>query len=261
MATRDQQRGEQSGAAPADSRLKWHTLGTLIDRVDGAFERRVVSRPAMVVLVELFAGLGWTRACVEKIVDGDWWRGEVVQEFVADHQGSGLPWYEGLQERMVDSAPVAVALGVLAVEVVIAVCLVTGRRLVLAVGLGIGLLMQFLLAGAVNPAVFYLVFHAALGLWLVERVAPSKRLLTALRGATVLCVVVVALTLPFAKTMAPADAIEDPALVAAAWGTCLAISLTGARRRLRRRYLAATTIDLRDVGAEHEVLRRRAGGI
>lgn len=261
MATRDPQRGEQRGATPVDSRLKWHTLGTGIDRADVVFDRRVGSRPAMVVLIELFAGLGWTRACVEKIVDGDWWRGQVVHEFVADHQGAGLPWYEGLQERVVDSAPVAVALGVLTVEVVIAVCLVTGRRMVLAVGLGIGLLMQFLLAGAVNPAVFYLVLHSALGLWAVERLEPSTRLLASLRSAAVLCIVMVAATLPFAKSMSPADAIEDSALVTAAWGTCLAISLVSARRRLRRSYLAAITVDLRDVGAEHEVFRRRAGGI
>ncbi len=247
MARRELQRSERNDATPAEPRPWVNTLGMLVDRADGAFERRVVSRPSMVVLIELFAGLGWTRACVEKIVDGDWWRGEVVREFAADHQGLGLPWYEGLQERLVDFAPVAVALGVLAVEVVIAVCLVAGRRLVLAVGLGIALLMQFLLAGAVNPAVFYLIFHSALGLWAVERLEPSKRLLASLRGAALLCIVVVAVTLPFARTMAPAEVIEDPALVVAAWGTCSAISLVGARRRIRRRYLEVTTIDLRDV--------------
>ncbi len=248
MATRSQQGSELIGTRSDASRIIGRFLGSFVDQIDDVFERRVVSRPPMVVLIETFAALGWSRACAEKVVDGRWWRGQSVREFVIEHQGLGLHWYEDVLARIVGASPEAVALIVLVAEITIATCLLTGRRYVLAIGLGTALLLQFLLAGAVNPAVFYLIFHSALGLWVVEQLSSTRQVLTWLRGAVALCVVVVAATLPFAATAAPAKVVHDPALVASAWGTCLGISLLGARRRARRRYLAAT-IDLRVVAA------------
>jgi len=220
-------------------------LGAMVDRVDAGFEARVVSRPAMVVLIELFAGLGWARAVAEKVIERDWWTGRSVADFVAEHQEQSMPWYGSFIEGLVDTVPVGVAVLVLLVEVTLAGCLLTGRRLELAAWLGSALLLQFLFAGATNPAVFYLIFHAALGLWAVERRTPTRRLLAGLRWTGWACVLLVLAMLPFTETVSPAGAIDDPALVAAAWAGCVAVATAGARRRLRRRYIETTTIDLR----------------
>ena len=219
--------------------------GAVVDRVDAAFESRVATRSAAVVLIELFAGLGWARACVEKMIDGRWWRGETVQAFVAEHRGDGIAWYRPAVEGLVEVVPIGVASIVLIIEASLAVCLLRGRRLELVAVVGCGLLLQFLLAGATNPAVFYLVFHAALGLWAVEQRAPTPQLLAGLRWALGGCALLIVTTLPFAKAAAPAGAINDPALVASAWAGCVAVTALGARRRIRRRHLEAVTIDLR----------------
>ena len=233
------------------SRNRWRSVGALVDRLDAVFERRVVSRPAAIVLVELFAGLGWLRAGIEKLIDRDWWTGETIRSFVAEHRDDRLDWYGSFLDAVVEVIPLGVAVGVLAAEMVIAYCLLLGRRLPLAVGLGSALLLQFLFAGATNPAVFYLIFHGLLGIWAVEQLAPSTAVLAGVRWATLGCLAVMLASIPFARAAAPAEAIDDPALVASAWAGCLAVSLVGARRRIRRRYIEATTIDLRLRSAEH----------
>ena len=227
------------------SQAAFAAVGATVDWLDAAFERRVVSRPAMVVLVELFAGIGWSRACAEKLLDGQWWTGSTVQQFVAEHHDSSLAWYRPVIEPLADTVPVGVAFAVLALEIVIAACLLTGRRTGFAAVVGCVLLLQFLLGGATNPAVFYLIFHAALGLWVVEGLTPDRRVLVRLRWTVLACALLVVLTLPFVSTASPATVIDDPAWVASSWAACVAIATAGAHRRIRRRHLEAATLDLR----------------
>ncbi len=184
------------------------------------------SRPFKIVLfpVRLFLALGWLRAGAAKVIDGEWWRGDYLVQFLDDHVDVMLPFLTGTVATLESPIGVLVALGVLIGEFVIAACLVTGRKLRPALWLACVLNVSFVMYGAVNPSAFYLVLQMTLLLALTAtRPAPPLRnaiIEIGFWGALAL------LTLPFVTTMHPAYVIDDPAIMLATLAVLRAGTLT-----------------------------------
>lgn len=67
---------------------------------------------ALLVPLRLFVGLGWLRACAEKIIDPGWRDGSSLATFLSGHVSAGdvaFPWYEFLiaQVFLPHAAPLA----------------------------------------------------------------------------------------------------------------------------------------------------------
>ncbi len=174
--------------------------------------------------LRLFLALGWLRAGAAKVIDGEWWSGEYLAQFLDDHAESMLPFLTGTTATLESPLGALVALGVLIAEFVIAGCMVTGRRLRPALWLACALNVSFVVYGAVNPSAFYLVLQMTLLLALTTaRPAPLRRSAIteiALWGALGM------LMLPFVTTMHPAAVIEDPAIMLATLAVLRAGTLT-----------------------------------
>lgn len=193
------------------------TRRSALDRLDGL--------PSWVVLTELFIGLGWLRAVAEKLIEPAWWRGDVLEQFIADRTDMTLGWYGPFLATVVlPLAPLAAVIVVVG-QLVAGVSLVTGRRLTVGLTVGMFLNLHFMAAGAVTPSAFYLLGQGALALWLCER-AVSRSRARALRVAAGVAAFAVGVNIPFISTLHPAHVIEDPAIMFAFGGalatlTCL----------------------------------------
>ena len=191
------------------------------DRVDG--------QPAWVVLTSLFIGLGWLRAAAEKLIDPQWWRGEALEQFVAEHADTTLGWYEPFLDSVVlPLAPVIAAVVVLG-QLIAGVSFVTGRRLTVGLTIGMFLNAHFMAAGAVTPSAFYLLGQGALALWLCEGTATRSRT-RALQIAAAVGAFAAGLNVPFISTLHPAEVIEDPAVMFAFTGALAALTCLLAAR-------------------------------
>ena len=190
-----------------------------------------LDQPAWSVMIQVFIGLGWLRAATEKIIDPRWWTGETLSLFLADHSGAGVGWYEPLINLAVDPQLVMVALTVIALQIVAGVTLLTGRHL--SVGLAVGMFMNvhFVAAGAVNPSAFYLLAQGAVALWLAEQGrARALQRLQAMAGAGVFLAL---LSVPFIRTIHPAEVIDDPAIMLVTGGLLAAMCCEIAHQRCR----------------------------
>ncbi len=173
---------------------------------------RALSAPAWVFLIQLFIGLGWLRAAAEKLIDPGWWTGDVLVGFVAAQQDSVLQWYAPFLNSVVVPAAPLIAFLVLAAQLLAGLCLVSGRRLSLGLGVGIVMNLSFMAAGAVTPSVFYLLAQGAVLLWMAER-NWSPQMTLRLHDAAVASLFLIGLNVPFISTIDPAEVIEDPALM------------------------------------------------
>ena len=190
-------------------------------------------RPGWVLLVEFFIGLGWLRAAVEKTIDPSWWSGETIAAFVDDHTGHGVAWYDPIATEVWLPFADSLAPVVLGLQLIAAATLLSGRQVGLGLALGMFLNLHFVLAGAVDPSVFYLVCQGALALHLLERRrdAGSREVLELLNvGAVVLFCA----TAPMARTLHPADVIDDPAVVLATFGVLVFLTTAAVLARGQR---------------------------
>lgn len=193
-----------------------------------AVGRHLVARfrsvPLFVVYPQLFLGIGWLRAAAAHGLDPGWWSGEEVAEFSRRQMNDALPFYRPFLEHVVAAMPGITAVVVLASQLVIGVALVLNHR-PWAFALGGALLnLQFILAGQVNPSVFYIVTAMTVVLWTMAVEVPARRSYDIAVRSTVLAVVVTVLCLPFARTLQPGSVIADPALVMVLLATLLAAS-------------------------------------
>ncbi len=186
---------------------------TLVDSVRRQVADRL-RRPGWVLLVELFIGLGWLRTAVEKLVDPSWWSGETITLFVTDHAGSGVAWYDPVAAEVWLPFADSLAPVVLGLQLLAAATMLSGRHVGLGLTVGMFLNLHFVLAGAVDPSIFYLVCQGALALHLLERRrdSGSQEVLELLNlgGIALFCA-----TAPMARTLHPANVIDDPAVVLA----------------------------------------------
>lgn len=195
--------------------------------------QQVQSTPAWVVLVQLFIGLGWARAAVEKVVDGRWWSGEVIVGFVSTHDGDSLAWYRPFLDLVVGPNAAAFALLVVALQLFAAATLLSNRRVGLGLAVGMFLNLHFVLAGAVEPSIFYLICQGALGLRLLE-VGQAKRSTSGMLDAIdVSCLSLAMLSAPLISTLHPAEVIEDPAIIVVTFAALLLAANAALRSRLR----------------------------
>lgn len=212
-------------------------IGKSLDRINALFDRRLASRPSWVVLAELFLGMGWLRAAIAKIFDPDWWAGQAVADFAADHEPNTIGWYRPILEHLILAQPAAWAAVVLVLELAIAAALLTCRRIGVGLAVAIFLNVNFLLIGSPNPSVFYLMLQLGLVLWFLETSSAPATSLPWLRRLTVTGLVLAILCVPYMRTMDPQLVIDDPALVLGMWAGCGAIAAMVARRRVRREKL------------------------
>lgn len=180
-------------------------------RLADAATRRIDGTRTWILVVELFLGLGWARAFVEKLIDPAWWSGDALRSFVTDHDGMALDWFEPLLTGVVVPLAVPVSLVVLVLEGVAAVSFLTGRHRSVGLASGVVLNLTFLAAGAVNPSAFYLVLQGALAVTLVERSDADLR--RALFGVEVVVLTTAVMSATSIRTVHPARVIEDAAVM------------------------------------------------
>ncbi len=188
--------------------------------------------PSWVVLIQAFIGLGWLRAGVEKAISLDWWTGAELEAFVAEQSAMTLGWYEPFLQWFVLPAAPFVAAVVMVAQFAVAAGLLTGRRVGLALGVGMFLNLHFIAAGAVTPSVFYLLSQGALALWMAER-SSRRETQFALEATGASSVALAVAHVPWIETLAPAEVIHDPAIMLATAGGLAAVGCALARERLR----------------------------
>ena len=188
--------------------------------------QRIKGIPSWVLLTQLFIGLGWLRAAVEKIVDPEWWDGTTIGAFIATNYQQTLGWYRPLIDNVIGPNAEIVAVLVVVAQLVIAASLLSARRIGFGLGLGIFLNLNFLVIGAVNPSVFYLLAQGSLALWLAESVFPggttfandvngvlAKRVSRSLSAAAFGAYALAAMSIPYIRKVEPSEIMRDPAIM------------------------------------------------
>lgn len=226
-------------------------LGPAYDRLDDWFDRAIASMPANIVVAQLFLTMGWTRSAAEKIVSSSWWTGNDLTDFVVDHERHAVGWFAEILHAVVLPSPALWASVVLGIEILIVIGLVMPKRRTFALLTAVGLNIVFVLAGATNPSVFYLVLELSLVLWISEYGAAAansaRRLRAIARGSLVFALA----STPLVSTLHPARVIHDPGAVLCALSLCVAAGASAARRRVRRKLWrdkmrpVVSTLDLR----------------
>lgn len=190
---------------------------------------RLQSVPPWILLLELFLGLGWLRAAVEKLPSADWWTGETIREFVRVHEPIG--WFEPLLEVVIVPFAAPIGTGVVVAQLLIGFLFLTGRGRGAALALGTLLNLHFVAAGAVNPSAFYLVMQGALALWLVET-APPSGLERSLGALSVAAGALALVSSPYVMTLEPSAVIHDPAVMLVTLGSFTVLGCEMTSRRL-----------------------------
>jgi len=168
--------------------------------------RRVLA--ATLIPLQVFLAAGWLRAGIEKVIDPEWWSALALREFLVEQRPHMLPWFTWFSDGLVEPLAMLVAWGVLAAQLVVGGCLLTNRFVRPALWAGIVLNLAFTMAGRVNPSAFYLVMEITLLFALARAISEP----IALRRA-VAWLIPATFLLPFARTLHPRDAIDDPALM------------------------------------------------
>ncbi len=174
--------------------------------------RRTDSTRAIAFLLplQLFLAAGWLRAGIEKVIDPRWWTGDGLRNFLDEQTAEMLPYFGPFADGVIEPWAGGVAWLVLVTQLAIGGCLVTNRHVRPALWAGVILNVSFVMAGRVNPSAFYLVMEAALLLALSRpisvRIAQRRAMVWLFIGT---------LSLPFVRTVHPAEAIDDPALMLA----------------------------------------------
>jgi len=120
---------------------------------------------AYLVPLRAFIGLGWLRACAEKLTDPAWPAGETLATFLSARVEGGdvaFPAYEALVTGVF--LPHAAALGFVVAlgQLLVGLGILFGALTQAALLGGIFMNLNFLLAGEPNPSAFYVVIQAAL---------------------------------------------------------------------------------------------------
>jgi thiosulfate dehydrogenase [quinone] large subunit len=151
---------------------------------------------------------GWLRAGVEKVIEPEWWTGELLAGFLTEQRSEMLPFFRSFSDAFVAPFTGPVAWLVVEAQIAIGLCLLLGRHTKQALWAGVVLNLTFVMSGRVNPSAFYLVMEMVL-LFALSRPVPTR---VAVRRAALWTIPAVAV-LPFARTIVPAEVIDDPALM------------------------------------------------
>ena len=181
------------------------------------YVQRVPARISAIAVVlfpiRMFLGFGWLRAGIEKMIDGTWWSGDDLRAFLIEQEGAALPFMERLVDVVFEPFAEIIALSVMLAQLVVGVCVITGRKIRPALWMGVTMNLVFVALGAVDPSVFYLVIQLALLAAIAVGALGGSRRRTP-NGLAVGAMVGVAIGLaPLVTTLHPADVIHDPALI------------------------------------------------
>ncbi len=177
------------------------------------FLQRYRGVPAAVLLPQLFLAIGWLRAGVAHAIEGAWWAGDELLRFLASDTTYAIGMYEPFLDYVVQPLPVLTAVIVCALQLAVGVMLVLNVRPLVALAAGAFMNLHFILAGVVNPSAFYLVIALVVVLWRMERtvsLATSRKLA---KATAIAAGVTTLFLLPYTSRPAPAEVIDDPALV------------------------------------------------
>jgi thiosulfate dehydrogenase (quinone) large subunit len=197
-----------------------------------SFAARTVGLPSWVLLVQVFIGLGWLRAVVEKLIDPTWWNGTGVNSFLAEQSGAMLGWYEPIARNWIAPYAASIAIAVVALQLFAASTLLSGRLVVFGLFAGMFLNVNFMAAGSINPSVFYLLAQGALAFWLAENSLPGKTIPRVLSTVAIVGYVIGMMSLPYIHTIHPADVMRDPAVMLVFSAVLTIIACDQAYRRI-----------------------------
>ncbi|MGB5755309.1 MAG: hypothetical protein WBM50_00210 [Acidimicrobiales bacterium] len=169
--------------------------------------------PGWVLLPQIFLAAGWARAGVAHAMSRRWWNGEEILEFLALDTDLRVGLYRHVLTGIVEPFPAVTAAVVGLTELVIAILLAANVRVKSALVAAAFLNVQFMLAGVVNPSIFYLVAGLGIAIWLLETTASPETISRLTRVGIGLGAVASLLLAPSIRTIEPETAIEDPALV------------------------------------------------
>lgn len=217
-------------------------LGRLGHRITERY-RRV---PSWVLILQLFLAVAWGRSGLANALRDGWWSGQGVLDFLATETGLRVGAYRFVLTGLVEPFPAAVAVLVVVVELVVAVMLIVNHRPMLALGIAAAFNVQLILAGAVNPSVFFLVGALVIGIWRLETTAGAARLERLSSTVVVGGIIAIAFLAPAVRTLRPDGATEDPALALIFLALLTMVALWWVNRRVRQanRTLAELTGDI-----------------
>lgn len=185
--------------------------------------------PPWVLLVEIFIGIGWLRAAVEKIVDPLWWDGSELTGFLDSHAVLTLPWYQGFVDNVVAPNLLPISIIVVFAQLFVGIALISDWKLPAALATGLFLNLNFVAAGSVEPSIFYLVCQIALVLWILhDKNGVARR---PLRVVGVTSLIVALSNVPFIWTLDPTWVIEDPAMALVTVGLLTSLAAFAGLRR------------------------------
>ena len=191
----------------------------------------------MVVLLplRLFLAAGWLRASAEKVIDPKWWTGAKLRTFLTAQHDTALPYFRPVMEHVIAPNAQFVAIVVAVTQLLCGVCIAVGKPMRLALRWAFVMNVVFIMTGRVNPSCFYLIMEMVLlfaiadGTIGVRPTIPSRRtLLTAASFAAF-----AAASVPYVRTLEPANVIEDPAMMLVTLGVILSATLVVRRSAYR----------------------------
>ena len=197
-----------TGPAPEEP-LQANTESTAIGQWLEGYQRL----PSWILIPQIVLAVGWALATLTNIFQADWWSGQAIRDFVATETGLRVNVYQHVLTGLVEPLPAVTAIVVAAIQIAIVVMLVFNYRVMVALSLAAFLNVQFILAGVVNPSVFYLVAALGIAIWRIETSANAETL-QRLSDFTIMSgLVAVAFLAPGVRTLQPEGVLDDPALV------------------------------------------------
>lgn len=177
----------------------------------------------------LALGVFWLRAGIEHSVRSAWWTGREVRHFIVVQHDSALWfWRPVLDNLSGGNASVTVAILVVLAELWIGAAILFNIGSVKALRGGLFLNVTFVLSGAVNPSVFYILAEMTLLTAWTDRAVGRKptRIRRLIAVQAIVWFAFAGLFVPFIRTVDPGELIGDPAstmsLVAAIMGATFA---------------------------------------
>lgn len=222
--------------------------GSAAARAVAAARAGLLREGAYLVPLRVFIGLGWLRACAEKLADPGWRDGSTVAGFLNERVAAGdvaFPPYAWLIEHVLLPGAAGLAPVVLLGQLLAGLGIVFGALTNAALLGGLFMNVNFLLAGAPNPSAFYVVIQVVLllanagaVLGADERLAAAVRspLIAAqpaevwgrgrrpLAAVAVVSLAVAGLALLGVRDWSPGGSVEDAAMILAILGGFVAAS-------------------------------------
>jgi len=196
-------------------------LRDLFDLLRDLLQQRFADRPSWIVLVETFIGLGWIRAATEKVIAREWWDETVIRTFVAEHEELTLPWYQPLLDHVLLPGALVLVVLIPAGQLLAGLSILTAHRMNIGIFIGMTMNLNFIIIGAVNPSIFYLMLQAVLALWLFENRPITNLVVGYLRWIVGLAFVLAIASAPFIRSIDPAQVVEDPAMILVTYGASI----------------------------------------